>query len=286
MKLYLSYNIFGDNNLAVSIKHSRFSDMKKTSKKTKNTIEIRDRGWFSWQKMCDYKNAEKYFISRIQKQVNPLITKVYMGDKAFEKKRFQKLNLSGHKEVDFEIKPFKDTSGCIYRLKNNNVFKLRMKGKKLENGQWYWYIFELPKADTLSFADVHALYRVRWHIEEMFREIKQAFGGDSLRLRHEVSLFNHIYMMIIAYLLCKCFLKKIADANRKSSKGFMLDTCLKGALRLEFINIIMYMIDNPLISKIEIKNLSENFCNCAYSYSRVNSYRNTGLYKALKKMED
>ncbi|MFH1822338.1 MAG: IS4 family transposase [Patescibacteria group bacterium] len=284
LKLYLSYNIFDDNNLSASIKHARFSDMKKTGKKTKQTIEIRDRGWFSWQNLCNYQNDGKYYISRIQRQVNPLITKVYKGDPAFIKQKFQSLNLDGYSEVDFEIKPFRDSSGSIYRLADDTVFTLRMKGKKQDDG-WYWYVMYLPNVDDLSFSDVHALYRVRWQIEEMFREIKQAFGGDRLRLRNENSVINHIYMMLISYLVCKCFLRVIADVNHKSPSGFMLDTCMKGSLRHEFLSIVFHLIKNPLITKQQLHNISKYFCECTYSPHRANSSRKSRLNRVMRKFE-
>ena len=111
-----------------------------------------------------------------------------------------------------------------------------------------------------SFADVHALYRVRLHIEEMFREIKQAFGGDNLRLRHKISVINHIYMMLIAYLISKYFLNRIAIANRKTLNAIMIDICMKDTLRFEFIEIVLFLIVNPYISKCKLKEISEHFC--------------------------
>ena len=147
-----------------------------------------------------------------------------------------------------------------------------------------WYLYNLPNESELSFDDVHALYRARWQIEELFRELKQAFGGDHLRLRHQVSIINHVLMMIIAYLFCKGYLKKISSANRKSLNGFVLDTIMKGSLRILFIELILEQIDNPNITNKMLIEKSEIFCEQAYSAKRARSYRLSSRGKAFKKM--
>ncbi len=288
LKLYVRVNVVGDIDLRAKIKNARSSDVKHKSTKTKNnktekTIETRDRGWYSWKVFAEWIDAGKHFISRVKSTFNPQIVKVLQGDNKWKKKRFKEIDLEGHDEVDMEVKPYRAGTG-VYRRKDNSVFTIRLKGKKAKDGVWYWYVYHLPNADNLTFDDVHAIYRARWIIEEIFRELKQAFGGDHLKLRKPVSVVNHIYMMLIAYLICKGYLQKIALVHRKSLRGFYLDTCMKGSLRVILIGIIFYLVDNTGVTNKKLYEISKAYCESAYSAKRARSYRISRLGKALRKM--
>ncbi len=209
LKLYANISVKNEIKLEGQIKDVRSSDTKyKSSKPKKNSIELRDRGWFSWSLFTEWMSEGRYFISRIQRRINPQVIEVKQGNPGWAKKRFQDIDLDGYTEVDFIIKPYKDSKGSVFRLKNGSVLNLQMKGRKRGDDKWYWYVFNLPETVSLTFEDVHSLYRARWRIEELFREIKQAFGGDHLRLRHYNSVVNHILMMILSYLISLGFLKK------------------------------------------------------------------------------
>lgn len=160
-----------------------------------------------------------------------------------------------------------------------------MRGRKIPSqNKWYWYIYCLPNREILCFNDIHSLYRARWKIEECFREIKQTLGGANIRLRHPKSIVNHILMMLLAYLICKGYLMKISLVHRKSVKGFMLDTCLKNSLGELFKGIIFALVKNPDLSNRKLKEISEAFCNAAYSARRARSERIISLGKAMNKL--
>ncbi len=243
-------------------------------------------GWFSYKAFLEWKSEGRYFISRIQKQINPLILKVNKGDKIFERMRFQEIPWDKYDgEVDLEVKPFRYTKGSVYRLKDGSILTLRMKGSKVPGkDKWYWYIYSLPNCEGLSFKDINSLYRARWQIEECFREIKQSLGGDRVRLRHPVSVQNHILLMLIGYLICRGYLMKIALVYRKSIRGFMLDNCLRGIVGELFKGIIFVLVRDPCLSYGRLKEISEAFCDGAYSSRRDRSSRIVNLGKAMKKL--
>ncbi len=288
LKLYANVNIVGENHFGCHIKHARFSDMKHKSQKPKNkrnekTIEVRDRGWYKWKHFVKWVNEDRYFISRTKKDLNGLIVEVYKGNQDWYWQKYKDLDLEGYEEVDLLLKPYRSNNG-VFRLEGGKVFTIRLKGKKRKDGNWYWYLCHLPNVSKLSFDDVHALYRARWQIEELFRELKQAFGGGRLRLRHPVSIINHVLMMIIAYLFCKCCLKKISHVYRRSLSGFVLDTIMQGTLRVLFIEIILKIVNHPDMSNKNLIEVSKAFCEQAYSPKRARSYRISTRGKAFKKM--
>jgi len=280
LKLYTHLTVFGGLELHARIKHARYGDARcRRKSRNRNQIEVRDRGWFSMKVFVAMKNEKRYFISRIQKQFNPKIVRVIDGDANWKSHWLQSINLKGHTEVDFEVKPYRGKE-TIYRLANHQPFTLRMKGKKV-GGDWYWYIYSLPKSDQLSFADIHALYRTRWQIEEMFREIKQAFGGDHLRLHNPRSVVNHLFMMLIGYIMVKGFINQLAVVHRKSLEGFALDTMMKGYLRYVFIQCFMKWIQTSNQTKVKLRKWSQLLIEHGYSTHRSCSGKKSQLGKAM-----
>jgi hypothetical protein len=201
----------------------------------------------------------------------------------WKKKKFKEIDWDMHTEVDVEIKPYRDSSGCVYRLKDGKVFTMRLKGKKRPDGQWYWYLFYLPDV-KLTFDDVHSLYRARWMIEEIFREIKSSFGGDHIRLLHPISIVNHLVMVLIAYLFCKGYLQIIAHAFRRSTRGFMMDNCMKGSGRELFQQIILSLVSDPNMTQNRLRKISTAFVLMVYSKERAHSKRLSDLSKVFKKL--
>ena len=165
-----------------------------------------------------------------------------------------------------------------------NLLPLELRGKKL-NQEWYWYIVDMLKSESFSFNDIHQLYRLRWNIEESFKEIKTFLGSHDLNgLSHPNCVQNQIYIALITWISLKGFTKRVAKANRKSENAFCLSTILKGKSGIVFINILFSYISGDIPTMADLKRHTKDYVESWYSKRRANSSKRKMAGKAIARM--
>ena len=283
LKLYMSYNVVGDGRLKAIIRKGNHSDGSRATQPKKESLELRDRAWFSMPLFLKWREQKRHFISRIKDNFDPKIMKVDIGLPEWEGKQLKQIMWEDyHGEVSLIIKP-NPVKGKVLE-ENGKPFTLNLRGKDV-HGKWFWYIVDIPDSDKLTFHDIHQFYRFRWNIEESFKEIKSSLGSNDLNgLSHENCVLNQLYMALIAWLVVKGFVSLIAISNRKSIDGFRLDFILKSSAKEEFFQLLFDYITGIIDSIADLKRKSTDLVKIWYSQARANSQKKRMAGRALARL--
>lgn len=283
LKLYMAYNVAGESRFKAIIRKGNHADKSRATQPVSASLELRDRGWFSMALFKKWREQGRYFISRIKENFDPVIVDVQQGDINWVGKHLRDIDWEQYRgEVTLLIQPNK-VKGKILKIKDK-PFTLLLKGK-FTRQKWFWYLVDMPKAEKLSFDDVHQLYRVRWSIEENFREMKACLGSNDLNgLTNENCVVNQVYLVLIGWLAIKSFVKLVAEVNRKSYDGFRIDNILKGSASEEFFQLLLSYIQNGIISKAELKRKSSGLIEFWYSHARAHSQKKRLTGKAIGRL--
>ena len=286
LKLFLGLTVHGEFAASTArVKPGRCADVSYTSKPRKGTVQLRDRGWFSMPLFTKWVNEGRHFISRIQKSFNPLVTEVFQGDSSWVKRNLQALNLTGHKEIHLKIRPWRGKD-CVYRLNTKEPLQLDLFGKYMK-GKWYWYVAYLPNLEdeSLTFADVHALYTTRWRIEEAFREMKSGFQCRIQRLSNPTNAINQIYLMVLTWLISQAVFRAVAHKRRRSANGFRLDNVLKGSGREQMAELFYQIATTGYHITKSMNELIDQIMAIGYSEKRARSPVHRNQKAALRKLQ-
>ena len=155
----------------------------------RDRILLVDLGFFKTQLFARVAKNGGYFISRIRKNMNPLIVFIEEGVPKSKREGFigKTVNefieqLSG-KDVDVIVKiAFKRRA---YKGKQkNDEMKVRLVAVYNEDEEKYHiYITNIQK-DVLNVKDIAKLYGARWDIELLFKELKSKYALDVLETKN------------------------------------------------------------------------------------------------------
>ena len=93
-------------------------------------------------------------------------------------------------DLDVEWPTFK---GCIYRL------VVRWNGKKKK---WVFIISNLDRAE-FTLSEVLQVYRLRWQIELLFKEIKSYSGWHRFNTKSATLMFSMILLSFVVVTLSR-----------------------------------------------------------------------------------
>jgi hypothetical protein len=169
-----------------------------------------DRGYFSAKLFKAIGESMAYYISRLK--VGPLL---YLE----EKNIYQKLDicrlLRHHKtQLMFEFEAFLGNEKIPVRIicariddkkANEKIRKLKKEAKsrgkqvskqRLAHARWGIFITNVEK-EKLAAAEVAEMYRVRWNVELVFKQLKSTFHIDKVNHKNEHRLQCEIYAKLI-----------------------------------------------------------------------------------------
>ena len=183
----------------------------------KGKLLLFDLGYFSYKLFHDIDSCGGYFISRLKNCADPLI----VGDN------------SAHKVWNscFPGKKLKEVLQCNIGavLDFKTLIKVRPRRKcaaseiihrymrvvciyNLEEGRYHRYITNIPY-DMIGSHDIAKIYRVRWEIEMIFKELKSFFRLHEFPTRKAEIVEVLIYAAILSLVLNR----KILSALRLSA---------------------------------------------------------------------
>lgn len=148
----------------------------------KNNILLFDLGFFKYQLFSRIRRNGGYFVSRLKATANPTIVSVLrthrgqtvdlVGTKLKEVlPRLKREVLDAEVEVSFNRRSYKGNS-----TRATEIFRLVGVVNK-ETKEYHLYLTNLSP-DQLSAEDVALLYRARWSIELVFKELKRLYQLD------------------------------------------------------------------------------------------------------------
>jgi hypothetical protein len=189
-------------------------------------------------KVGSYRTSENSLFTEIIKKLSPgdliIGDRRYAGAKLYVEymhagiefitKAHQRLKVELLKKVDvlgnddFIVQlPIPD----MYRRKEHTLpqsidvrvikVKARVRGQK----ETFWLVTSLLYAKRYPAEEIIILYKKRWKIEELIKEIKIWLGADVLRSKTEEGIYKELYARVIAGNLIHWLMLKATKKNRK-----------------------------------------------------------------------
>jgi transposase len=81
----------------------------------------------------------------------------------------------------------------------------RVVGGRDREGKWRLYVTNLP-SEVYSGEEVIELYRVRWQVELLFKQLKSQGGLDTLEGKTEATVKPQMYALLMGYVVCSALL--------------------------------------------------------------------------------
>nr|WP_048145961.1 transposase [Methanoplanus limicola] len=105
---------------------------------------------------------------------------------------------------------------------------------------WHNYVTNLP-GDAYKKDEIYQLYRYRWIIELLFKEMKSDYDLGKFLLAREPLALIHVYSMLIRLVLSRNLYKKMVaslDEDEKPRYGPLLWSKVFAEKAHEFLSII------------------------------------------------
>jgi len=189
----------------------------------KDRILLVDLGFYKTQMFARVEENGGYFVSRIKKNMDPILVSVEEG-------------LSKTKSKEFVGKP---VSECIKQFSGKDLdavvkikFKRReYKGKQKqddmkvrlvaiyndEDEKYHIYITNIQK-DVLNAKDIAKLYGARWDIELLFKELKSKYALDVLETKNEQVIEALIWTAMLTLIVSRRIYSMVKNSTANPEK--------------------------------------------------------------------
>jgi len=201
-KLNTLFSFSSFRAIKVKITTQKTHDNKfKFVKHDKGVLYLFDLGYWSYKTIQTIIDRKSYFISRLKKSCDPVISSVN-GNTTH---KFVGKKLS-------EIKAYLQGDTIDLNIKLNGVEKeIRVVGI-LHNHEWYFYITNIFDKNMLP-QTIYEIYRIRWQVELFFKWIKKYLNGKELCMRTDNSLLTEIYATLIYSILVVLLIDGARESN-------------------------------------------------------------------------
>ncbi len=185
-KLHLVMSVTGMGPLSVRITGERSADCRnfRVGKWVANRLLLFDLGYFSYHLFDCIARNRGFFVTRAKSTINPRIVAVnrrWRGrSRSLVGQRLQDVFgtlrrgiLDVMVEVEFKRRRYRDKQ-------SSGVKVFRLVGiLNQDTGEYHLYMTNIP-ADRLDAEDIARVYRARWEVELIFKELKSHYQLDRL----------------------------------------------------------------------------------------------------------
>jgi len=189
----------------------------------KDRILLVDLGFYKTQLFARVMENGGYFVSRIKKNMNPVIVSIEEGVLKSKREGFIRKTvgecieqLSG-KDVDAIVKiAFKRRA---YKGKQkNDEMKVRLVAVYNEEEEKYHiYITNIQK-DVLNAKDIAKLYGARWDIELLFKELKSKYALDILETKNVQAIEALIWTAMLTLIVSRKMYNFVRNSSSNPEK--------------------------------------------------------------------
>ena len=230
LKIHAVYSAASQSIKSAEITTERVHDAKKfkIEPDVQGTLLIDDLGYYSLKKFAQIHDYGGFFISRVKSNAAYRISKIISGPselladvdpncfkniKLLEFLRlvpdYGEFNLICSVHIDDEkrnkekIPIFKEFRViCIWNSKAH---------------KWHMYITNLS-SEYFSIEDVYELYKFRWVIELIFKELKSDYDLGNLFLGNAPLAYIHIYSMLLRFIISRDLYTWIVSLSNKGDE--------------------------------------------------------------------
>jgi hypothetical protein len=173
-----------------------------------NTLSLFDRGYGSLDRLHDIELEDGFFIVRMKDNINPTIISVNKKDSRsshyFKNQLFQNVKLKKNKDYDFKV-----------QFNNDNQFRcLRVIALWNPNTRKHVILLTNTQTIQLSLKTIGKLYRLRWQIELLFKELK-----SHTELRKFLTANSNIVEGFIWAAFCALFIRRFLVSTAQKISG-------------------------------------------------------------------
>ncbi len=182
---------------------------------------IFDLGYWMYALFDTIMDRQQHFISRLRQDCNPRIVKVYVGRPEWKGRRLKAIRLTGQK-LDLLVNLSSDNP-------HNPQMRhaVRLVGEWIpKDQQWHLYITSLLAWPKYPLALILDLYRLRWQIEILFRNLKCVLQIANFVSTTENGIRIQIYAALIHYVLTQLIILKAAQKTGRPLEDFSVPYCL------------------------------------------------------------
>jgi putative transposase len=165
-----------------------------------------DLGYYSHKIFARLAANGTFFVSRLKDSANPTIVAVRRGiargTKAKGKRLFGVLFADG-RPVDLDVRFENRENAPVFRLVG--VYNTM-------RGCWHLYVTNLPPR-SFSPEEIAEIYRLRWEIELLFKELKSTCRMEQLPSSREEVVITLLYASLLALLITRAIARRAELLN-------------------------------------------------------------------------
>jgi putative transposase len=216
-KLHLLHNATDQTieRLDVTDEKTHDSTLFKTGSWLQGRLVLLDLAYFKYRRFALIDENDGYFVSRLKENANPVITaelREWRG-RAIPLEGKQIHDVVGdlsRKYIDVEVKAeFK--RGPYNGTQSLDKKQFRVVGVRDEDADnYHLYITNLPREEFLP-ADLATLYRCRWEVETLFRELKTQYELDEFDTSNPAVVEILLYAALLSLLVSRDLLDLVTE---------------------------------------------------------------------------
>lgn len=209
IKVSLLISAVANGPRKVTIHSERTADIKTISigPWVRDHVLLFDLGFYKFQLFARIKRNGGFFVSRMKRNGNPMFLqslKVYRG-RAIElvglhwqeiRDRIKRKVLDADVEVTFSRRPYNGK-----QTRDSMVLRLVAIWDD-KDSEYHVYMTNIPP-DVLSAEDIAALYKVRWEVELVFKELKSQYALDKVKTKNPSIILGFIWAAIITLIVSR-----------------------------------------------------------------------------------
>ena len=195
----------------------------KTGPWIKDRILLVDLGFYKTQLFARVAENGGYFVSRIRKNMDPVIVSIEEGVPKTKRNEFigKTLNeciekLSG-KDVDAIVKIAFKRRAYNGKQKNDEMKVRLVAVYNEEKEKYHIYITNIQK-DVLNAKDIAKLYGARWDIELLFKELKSKYALDVLETKNVQAIEALIWTAILTLIVSRRIYNLVRNSSSNPGK--------------------------------------------------------------------
>lgn len=217
-KLHAVFSVFGKGNSTIAITSERVNEQKKMriGPWVAGRLLLFDLGYFRYQLFNRISRNKGYFLTRLKKNANPLITRSHRQVRgnsiSLEGQRLQEVLRRLQRQIlDVEVEVRFQNRG--YRGKRSTS-RQRLRLVAILNEftfEYHCYVTNVP-ADMLAAEDIGNTYRARWEIELIFKELKTGYRMDQITSGRKAVVEAMIYAAVLTLLVSRKLFRSLCRA--------------------------------------------------------------------------
>jgi putative transposase len=174
-----------------------------------------DLGYYAHTLFAAIAAKEGFFLSRLKDKVNPTIVRVRRGlarDQKAVGKRLFEIDFADGRPVDLDVRFGDRADAPCFRLVG--VYN---DGSRC----WHLYVTNLPVSE-FSPEDLALIYRARWEVELLFKELKGTHRLDEIGSAREAVVLTMLYATLLSLLVTRVLARLVEDQDGHGARRLSL----------------------------------------------------------------